>query len=192
MSVTNKVFNVTNETPTVTLAELKNQLNIEQSQTDQDALITSYLAAAVAWVENYINGKIFDGIYSVNLDEFANYTFDIWPVRYIDEIRYYKTGEALETTLSTDDYHVRQIGKKTIVVFDNIPSDVDADRFDAVTIDAAVGYDDDDPNGALEVSELVKQAIRLIVTDMYERRENRPGVSVSVAQNILRPLRYYL
>lgn len=174
------------ETPNVivTLAKAKLQLRIDALFTDEDALIQDYIDAAIASSEAYINGDIIEKTLVITLDAFQdNFVFDSYPIQSITSVKYYLNDAQL--TMPTADYHLNvQHQKQSVLVFNEQPNT--DDRPDAVTITAVIGFTD-----ATQVPHPIKQAILLQVSDMYERREDRPEMITTAAQALMRPYRKY-
>lgn len=171
----------------VTLATAKLQLRLESSYTAEDDLITLYINAAVTAAESYINGAIQAKTLVIKLDEMpTGFTFSLFPVRSITSISYYDVDNSSQNLVSGTDYHVETDGEKyNKIVFDEVYNTYD--RPDAVTITAAIGYVDSD---AVPVP--IKQAILLMVSDMYERREDRADVNYKASSALLHPYRKYI
>lgn len=187
MAVTN--YTITDSTPLTVLstANAKLQLRLESSYTDEDTLIDAYVVAAISNCENFINGHIQPKTLVLWFDQFQNYEFETYPV-IVSSVKYYKKDEASLTTLATTDwYTTKTSNKKTKLVIDEIPGDVEDDRPDVVQVTATLGY-----ASANLIPEPIVLAIKLQVSDMYERREDRASVPVTASQNLLRPYRNYL
>lgn len=187
MAITSVNITPETEIEVLTLSQAKLQLRIEDSYTAEDDLIESYINSAIASSENYINGHIQPKTLTIKYNEFFTaYEFDTYPISAIT-ISYYKKGASTLTTLPTTDWHTVSVNKKhNVIVIDLVPQDV-AVREDAVIIEATLGYED-----AEDVPAPIITAIKLQVSDMFERREDRAGTPIKVSQTLLRPYRNYL
>lgn len=180
---------ITDSTPltVVSLADAKLQLRLESSYTDEDDLITAYTNTAIANIENYLNAHVQPKTLELWLDGFQTYTFETYPLT-VTSVKYYQKDEASLTTLATTDWYiVKTSNKKQKLVIKNTPTNVDADRADVVQITATLGYATESV-----IPTPIVQAIKLQLSDMYERREDRGVIPVTTSQNLLRPYRNYL
>lgn len=171
----------------ITLQQAKKQLRIEETFTDEDELIQSYIDTAVEASEQYMNAHIYKKQMVITCDAFQKtLVFEAYPLRSVASIQYYKTGEETKTTLPVTEYYTtNQNLKQYVLNIKNIPADV-ADRYDAVTITLEIGYE-----SATKVPMPIKQAIKLQVSDMYERREDRSETITTAAQGLMRAYRKY-
>lgn len=186
MTVTTVTITPDTEINVLPLADAKLQLRLENSYTEEDSLIESYIKSAVSNVENYLNAHIQPKEMVIRFKDFSDYEFDTYPVTDIS-VSYYKVGNSTLTELpETDWYIVSANPKHTVLIIDKVPYNV-AVRPDAVVITANIGYTDPD-----QIPAPIKQAIKLQVSDMFERREDRAGIAVKVSQTLLRPFRNYL
>lgn len=172
----------------LSLANAKEQLRLESSFTDEDDLITAYIATAVANCENYMNMHLQPKTMVLQFDNFQNYIFETYPLT-VDNVKYYKLGNAVLTTVETSDYYITRPNTKSskLVFKPDAPTDEDYNRPDAVIVTCSVGYTD-----AADIPEPIIQAIKLQVSDMYERREDRAEIPVKASQGLMRPYRNYL
>ena len=174
------------ETPNVivTLLKAKKQLRIDALFTDEDDLIQDYIHSAVEGAEVYINGDLISKTMVITLDAFQEkIVFESYPIRSITTVKYYLNST--QVTMPSDDYYLNVISsKESVLVFKDQPNT--DERFNAVEITAVIGFED-----ATKVPYRIKQAILLEVSDMYERRENRPEMITTAAQALMRPYRKY-
>lgn len=173
------------ETPNVivTLAKAKLQLRIDALFTTEDDLIQDYINAAIATSEQYLNADIISKTLVIKLDGFqSKLAFDTYPVREITSVKYFVDN--VETTMPATDYYITLDNKQSTLIFKEQPTT--DERFDAVTITATIGFE-----SAAHVPHPIKQAILLQISDMYERREDRPEMITTAAQALMRPYRKY-
>lgn len=184
--ITSKVITSTDNT-ILSTADAKAQLRIESSFTAEDALIDSYVAAATAAAENFINGHIQAKSMVIKLDEMpSKLKFSTHPIRSITSVMYRDTDNAEQTLVSGTDYHLEAPSdKENTLVFDEVYNTYD--RPDAVTITVAIGY-----TNAAAVPAPIIQAIKLMVSDMYDRREDRANVNYKASSALLHSYRKYL
>lgn len=185
--ITNRIITAATPITVISTANAKLQLRLESDYDAENDLITAYINAATLSCENYINGHIQPKAMVLWLDQFHNVVLDTYPIS-VTSVEYYKKDEVSLTTLPTTDWYVTTTeDKKNTLVIKEVPTNVEDDRPDVVKITTAIGYTDAD-----NVPEPIKQAIRLQLTDMFERREDRAGTPVTTSQNLLRPYRNYL
>lgn len=173
----------------VSLAEAKKQLRLEDSFTDEDDLIQSYIDAAVTDCENFIGGHIIPGELVLNYDKFETpVVFEAFPLKSVTEVKYFKDGT--EVTLDSSKYALTKQNEKVYQL--RFKGDLpDADKqFDAVKITIACGFKND------VIPKPIKQAIKMMVSKMYEYREdyfqnNVFNMTNSPAYGLLRPYKKY-
>lgn len=182
----------------LTLAEAKQQLRIEDDFVLEDDLIESYVDAAQESCQLYVNRSIAERDLVLEMDSFStpitferNYENDT-----ITKIEYYAEGEPELTLLDASYYKLRK--SNTVECFDIIFKNPEtgvtssagdmpatAKRDDAVIVTIAQGFDVD------SCPKSIIQAMKLKISDYYERREDREVGNNSAGNNLLRPLRKY-
>jgi uncharacterized phiE125 gp8 family phage protein len=168
----------------VTLAQAKKQLNIEDSFTDQDDLIQSYIDAAVEHCENFIGGHIIPGDLVLQLDKFDDpVIFEAFPLKTITSVTYYANDT--EETLDDAKYSLTKQSEKVFKLRFREDLPTTDKRFDAVTITVACGF------AANKIPKPIVQAIKLQIADMYEIREDRKELLSTQAMSLLRPYKKY-
>jgi len=186
--VTNVLF-TPGELEVVTLEQAKKQLRIEATFEDEDELIQSYIDAAVANCENYIGGHIIPGDLVLTFDAFDSpVVFEAFPLKSITSIKYFIEGN--EETLEPEKYALTNPTDKVYKLRFKEDLPTTDERFDAVTITVACGFSED------KIPKPIIQAVKLMVSQMYEYREdsfqnnvfnmtNSPGFA------LLKPYRKY-
>lgn len=168
----------------LTLANAKKQLRIESSFTEEDDLIQSYIDAAVVAAENFIGGHIIPGSLVLSFDKFEKpIIFEAFPLKSIASVKYYAND--VEETLDAEKYQLTvQHGKVYKLQFrGDLPTN--DKRFDAVTITVDCGFADN------VIPKPIVQAIKLMISDMYEIREDRKEVISTSAMSLLRPYKKF-
>lgn len=168
----------------LTVAQAKKQLRIEDSITDEDELIQSYIDAAVVNCENFIGGHIIPGDLVLTFDKFESpVVFEAFPLKEITSVTYFSNDATV--TLDPAKYALTKQSEKVYKLrFKEDTPDADK-RFDAVTITIACGY----PGNT--IPKPIIQAIKLQVADMYEIREDRKELLSTQAMSLLRPYKKY-
>ena len=171
----------------ITLELAKQQLKIESDFTEEDTLIQGYIAAAIEVVENYLGRAIHPRTFTMELDKFdAEIEFaKCWETDAIQELVYYSTGETTTTVLDPTVYVLRNsstINCKLLKFKTITPTDV---RDDAVKITITQGLTVE------TIPAPLKQAMLLILSDMYEKRDDREIGVNSSANALMRPYRRF-
>lgn len=171
-------------TDVVTLAKAKKHLRIEASFTEEDDLIQDYIDTAVTNAENYIGGHIIDKNMVIKMTGFDNpLVFEAFPVKEVASVKYFEAGNDTEQTMPETDYVLNSESQKRFAVrFKNTLPEVQ-DRPDAVTVTISLGM--------TTIDKPIASAVLLMVADLYERREDRGEVNVTVAMSLLRPYKKF-
>jgi len=173
----------------VTLAQARKQLRIEDSFTDEDDLIESYIDAAVANCENFIGGHIIPGDLVITYDRFESpVIFEAFPLKTITTVKYFI--DDVETTLDSAAYVLTKQSEKVYKLRFKEDTPTTDERFDAVTITVACGF------AGNVIPKPIIQAIKMMVSQMYEYREdtfqnNVFNMTNSPAYALLRPYKKY-
>lgn len=184
-------LNITPEAPdansVITLNKAKQQLRIESTFIDEDDLIQDYIDAAIVAAENYCSVHLYPKVAEIKANKLETFVLDAYPVNSIAKVEYYKKAETTLTTLPDTNYSLLSYNKKLVTLkFKDIPDDVDTDRDDAVIITVNIGF-----ATKSAIPKPIQQAIKLLISDMYDRREDRPEINTTVAQHLMRPYRKY-
>jgi uncharacterized phiE125 gp8 family phage protein len=177
---------ITTGSPTVvvTLAKAKKHLRIEDSFAEEDDLIQDYIDAAVTNAENYIGGHIVDKNMIIKMTGFDNpLIFEAFPVKSVTSVKYFTAGNDDEQTMSSDDYILNAEHKKRYAIRfkNNLP--VLQNRVDAVTVTISLGM--------TTIEKPIVSAVLLMISDLYERREDRSEVVSTAAMSLLRPYKKF-
>lgn len=168
----------------VTLAQARKQLRIEDSFTDEDELIQSYIDAAVVNCENFIGGHIIPGDLVINYDKFESpVVFEAFPLKSVTSVKYFTSD--VETTMDAAKYSLTKQSEKVFKLRFKEDTPSTDTRFDAVTITVACGF-----TGNV-IPKPIIQAIKLQIADMYEIREDRKEMLSTAAMSLLRPYKKY-
>ena len=171
----------------ITLDLAKQQLKIEPDFNEEDILIEGYIAAAIEVVENYLGRAIHPRQFVLELDKFdLEVEFaKCWENDAIDSINYYAPGETETLALADSNYVLRNsstINCKLLKFKTITPTD---SRDDAVIITIAQGLTVE------TIPAPLKQAMLLILSDMYEKRDDREIGVNSSANALMRPYRRF-
>jgi uncharacterized phiE125 gp8 family phage protein len=177
--------------PFVTLAKAKKQLRLEADFTDEDDLITDYIEAATIAAEDYLNKKLFKGVLTFESSSFTNpFVFTQSDESdTVASVKYYAKdgdGETL-TEIASTEYKLRKsssVGAKEIKFTSTLPEIEKRD--DGVIIKINQGY------AVADLPKPIYQAILLMVTSMFEKREDIGEIGNNQAsRNLLRPYRNF-
>lgn len=149
----------------ITLAEVKAQCRVTGS--DEDSLLTAYIAAARLFVEQYTSLRIVEQTVDFRAGSFSDLAhLPVAPLQSISSITYLDT-DGTEQTLGTTVYEAVLVGLAPSIrlrVGQSWPSVRSAS--DAVRVVAVAGY--------AATPEPIKQALLLIVASWFESREVGP------------------
>lgn len=192
MQLTNQIISPVNPPldSVLTVLECKEHLEIESTYTEDDNKIKRYLKGAIKTAENYINGHIYAKTLTLVYDALttSDVIFEMFPVRAITSVSYYKKDEDTLTVMETSNYRlVNQNLRVQKIVFKALPEDIDEDRSDALQIILTTGFED-----AESIPEDIKNAILLKVGEAFERREDRLASYGKASEALLRPYRKYI
>lgn len=169
----------------VTLAEAKAHLNVTGS--DDDTYITTLITVARKVAEKMTCRVLVRGTWKVRLDEFPDknredkqiFLFDKWPVASVESIKY-QDDDNVQQTLSTTLYRVDIYTKPARIELIDLPSTYD--EVFAVEIAFTAGY-----ATAADVPEPIKQAVLMMIENMYscrgDRVRNLPTASEYILNN---------
>ncbi len=147
----------------ITVADLKAHMRV--TNTAEDTLIAALRSAAISWVEEHCNIKL--GSYTARgyLPGFYNSYIPIGPVTTITEVKYQTTATKTYAALSTLDasnWFSDEITRPARIAFRDYPQTYDYALM-PVVVSFTAGY--------TTMPAPVLQAIRLIVADLYENRQ---------------------
>ena len=154
----------------VTLQEAKDQCNVDTS--DSDTLIQDLIYVAQEQVEDYCSLKLNACTYEFYLTGLPNngIVLPLNPVASITSIKYRDASNAEQTWATTNYYYSIQESPLKIRYTDaySLPS-LYTNRFDAITVRFVTGYTSPDT-----IPKKLKQAILILVNDLYDMRMNVP------------------
>lgn len=154
----------------ITLAEAKAQCRVESSVTEEDALITGYIAAARRWCERLGWQSCMTQTLELWLDNWPaadRLTLPRPPLQSVTSITYYDDDDAA-TVLASSAYYVDTVSVPGRVVLRNDASWPSATLrvANGIAVRFVAGW-----SMPSQVPETTRQAIQLIVGHWYENRE---------------------
>lgn len=165
----------------LTLTEVKNHLRVEG--TAEDDLITQYMKSARETIEKHTNRALMTQTIKQYFDCFNGTTLEtrFAPIQSLTHVKYYNSDNDLITlTKDTDYYEDLKSEPARIVAINSWPTT--KDRPNTVEIQYVAGYAD-----AASVPANIKQAILLLVGEMYEQRENSVKRLPDTVSHLLSP-----
>lgn len=166
--------------PPLTAEDLRPHCSIDSSDTSFDGLLSDYIAAATAMVQDFTGRAIGAQTWKLALDAFpAEIELPRGPVTAVSWVKYFDDDGA-EQVLASDQYLTDLISDPQRIV---LAPDCDwpgtQARINAVTVQFVTGFED--------CPEQIKQAIRMTVASWFSERE--AGAIPATALAIVRPLR---
>lgn len=154
----------------ITLAEAKAQCRIEAAMTDEDALITGYIAAARRWCEKIDRRAYLTQTWQLWLDAWPTgnaIQLRLPPLQSVSSIVHYDDADAA-TTFAASNYYVDTVSEPGRVVLRSAASWPSATLREAngVCVTFVAGW-----ASAASVPAPLKQAVQLVVGYWYENRE---------------------
>lgn len=156
----------------ITVADLKAHMRV--THTAEDTLISALRSAAISWIEEHCNIKL--GSYTARgyLPGFYNAYLPIGPVTAITEVKYQTTADkdyATDlSTLAAGNWYTDTISQPARIAFRDYPQVYDYALM-PVVVTFTAGYS--------TMPAPVLQAIRLLVADMYENRQEEITGTIS-------------
>ena len=177
-------------TKVVSVTDIKAQLRIDSS--DEDTLLGYYIDAATDMAENYCNRHFITHQYKLYFNEQVQTASLIFPNCTLEE-----TGSNKPINWVDENGAAQSSDKAYIDAFSNPSLAYLSSDFPGTTLkdNAAntfyfwfnTGYG----TGSADVPEAIKQAIKLIVADMYYFREDRKRQFPMASQILLQPYKCY-
>ena len=170
-------------TEPVTLAEAKRQLFLSESDTSQDAELTSRIQAAREQWEHDTDSVLFTRTLSVTSELFGGrqIALESRPVTSITHIKYYDPSDVL-TTFSSSKYSLN--AAEDVIELDWAESwPVTSIRWDAITITYVAGY-----ATTATIPAIVKQAMLLLIAYYHygNRGDNDRPNDLRAYENLVR------
>ena len=192
-------------TQVVTTPELKSQLRIDTD--DEDTLLASYILAATQMAEHYCNRHFIDAKYKLWFKELPskfslyypdckfNFTASAPPVAgEVDGLYYFNKNAEAYAEWGYSNWYTDTSENPVVININISPSE--AQSFDDNKGDNFAPYYFQFKTGmgtaASDVPDAIKQAIKLIASDMYYFREDRKRSFPMASEILLQPYKCYL
>jgi len=186
----------------VTTAELKSQLRIDTS--DEDILLATYISAATQMAEHYCNRHFITAKYKLWFNELPSkfslyypdckFNFSAGQDNAKDGLHYLAAVGTTYTLFANTNWYSNQNTNPCQVKMTNKPSDaIGTEDLNGITdgiyyFQFQTGIGD----AASDIPDAIKQAIKLIASDMYYFREDRKRAFPMASEILLQPYKCYL
>ena len=186
-------------TQVVTTAELKSQLRIDSST--EDTLLATYISAATQMAENYCNRHFITATYKLWFKELPSKFSLYYPdVKYnfngqnVDGLWYLNKDSQTYVNFGFLNWYSDTNENPVVINIKEYPSS--AQSFDKNEGDNNAPYYFKFQTGigdaASDIPDSIKQAIKLIASDMYYFREDRKRAFPMASEILLQPYKCYL
>lgn len=167
----------------ITLQEAKEHLKVTGSYQNDE--ITRMIKAARGVVERYLNRALITQEWDVYFDHWCDeLKLHFPPLQSVDAVKYFNQ-EGTEATLSPTLYWVTKSDPSCIVrKYSATWPELEEGRPDAIKIEITCGYGDN----PTDVPEDIRNAIKVVLTDLYENRGTVVLGSVQKIPNYLNDL----
>jgi hypothetical protein len=189
-------------TQVVTTAELKSQLRIDTS--DEDTLLATYISAATQMAEHYCNRHFIEAKYKLWFNDLPSkfslyypdckFNFNPQNDDVADGLHYLAAVGTTYTLFANTNWYSNQNTNPCQVIMTNTPSDA-IDTSDLVGTTDGIYYFQFQTgigDAANDIPDAIKQAIKLIASDMYYFREDRKRAFPMASEILLQPYKCYL
>ncbi|RZJ33727.1 MAG: hypothetical protein EOO51_12610 [Flavobacterium sp.] len=176
---------VTQDSDNIVVTDALAKLHLRVDGTDEDQLISLYLASAQSVVENRTGRAVGLQRFVLNLDCFDAVTFGKSSNDAIEKVEYYPAAGNELVELSDDSlFSMIDCGPDSLNLSFNGDLPAIAKRDDAIKVTIRRGY------AIADCPTPIKNAMLLLIGDSYERREDRGDVGYnSQVDSLLRPYR---
>lgn len=170
-------------TAPVTLTEAKTYCRVDD--TADDTLLTSLINVATSMVEEYLDRSIITQTWKMYLDYYPWDYYIVLPRGHLLSVVSFKTYDDLDvaTTWDASNYYVDTEYDRLVIRENASWPDFDRDA-NGIEVIFTAGYGP----AATDVPEPIRQAILMIVTNLYEHRDTTEPMS-DVIQTMLQPYR---
>jgi len=171
----------------VSVPEIKSQLRIDTS--DEEPLLSAYIEAATEMAENYCNRNFIEHEYELYFNDVRNQATLLFPDCTLDATAPLSYKDADGATQISTDVYVDTYSNPSIVYTNS--------DFSSPTLEANASntywfkFKTGMGSAASDVPNAVKQAIKLIVSDMYYFREDRKRRFPMASEILLQPYKCY-
>lgn len=176
-----------NNTLCVSLADARAHLRIDSDNTTEDAQIQQWIKVATAAAENYLNRALLNTTFEQKFDSWNNNELLLYrtPVSSITSVKYFDTDGA-EQTLAADQYELDKSIEPSVIV----PAyQVNWPSLRGHRNDVAVRYIAGYGASASDIPTPIIQAILVMLTTMYEKREDYVHRMPTASIHLLNPYR---
>ena len=168
----------------VTLADCKKFLEISDTETRHDLMITNLINGATSRAENYTKQLFAQRLVTINSDFFQEFVYlPINPIVSLDTIKYYDSDDVLQT-MATTDYDVDIYDKPPLIKIKVFPSI--KNKLNAVQFNVTAGYTSgNSPIGSDMIPDAIKEAIKFNVYQTFMNRGEETEGIIRAFENLL-------
>ena len=179
---------VTNpSTKVVSVTDVKSHLRIDTS--DEDTLLGLYIDAATEMAENFCSRNFITHDYKLYFDSVTSVASLVYPDCTLHSVNPINWIDSAGATQVSTKAHIDAYSNPSIVYldtdFDSPTLQTDASNVFWFTFSTGFGA------ASSDVPEAIKQAIKLIVADMYYFREDRKRTFPMTSEILLQPYKCY-
>ena len=162
------------------------RLHLKVDSTDDNDLIDDLIDAAQETVEAYTNRKLSSETWYLYLDQFpgGDIVLPFSPVTSVASVKYYDQDNSEQTYTVNTDYYTDIKSEPARIRYVNGWDGV-YDKPDAVTVEYVTGY----TSSTIPLS--LKQAMLLLVADMYDNRVDMPREKFTTWKALCYPYRVW-
>lgn len=170
------------------VSQTEAKLHLKVDTTADNDLIDDLIDAAQDTVQNFTNRKLSSETWYYYLDEFPNgdIILPFSPVTSITSVKYYDTNNDQQTLTADTDYYI-DIKDEPARIRDIEGWPGVYDRPDAVVVEYITGYS----TGTNAIPLPLKQAVLVLIADMYENRVDTPRERFSTWKALANPYRVF-
>lgn len=149
----------------ISLTELKAELNIDESFSDDNTILAAKIKSAREWVENRIGQSLINQTRRQYMDKFPCGPIEILkgPVQSV-VVKYYDSNDVEQTWASTNYWFDNSSYIPKIVPKYSYPSA--GDRPSGIYVEYVAGYGDSES----DVPQTIRSAIKMLAVHLYENR----------------------
>ena len=174
-------------TKVVSVTDVKSHLRIDTS--DEDALLGLYIDAATEMAENFCGRHFITHEYKLYFDSVTSIASLVYPDCVLDSVNPVNWIDANGDTQASLEAHIDAYSNPSIAYLNSgfVSSTLKSDASNVFWFEFKTGFGDT----SADIPEAIKQAIKLIVADMYYFREDRKRTFPMTSEILLQPYKCY-
>jgi uncharacterized phiE125 gp8 family phage protein len=174
-------------TKVVSVTDVKSHLRIDTS--DEDTLLGLYIDAATEMAENFCGRHFITHEYKLYFDSVTSIASLVYPDCVLDSVNPVNWIDANGDTQASLEAHIDAYSNPSIAYLNSgfVSSPLKSDASNVFWFEFGTGFG----AASSDVPEAIKQAIKLIVADMYYFREDRKRTFPMTSEILLQPYKCY-